>query len=81
MKAYGTKQMRRKSYWTVPETADELGRTEKAIWHLIYRRRIPFVRWGRRVLIPVDKLLDFLDALPGASLQEARDRVEEVSGK
>ncbi len=66
-----------KEYLSVPETAECLGKTPRAIWQSIYRGQIPFRRWGRRVLIPVDELEKFMTALPGRTAEEAVAAVEE----
>lgn len=68
-----------KKYLTVPEVAEELGKTIRAIWQDIYRGKIPHRRWGRRVLIPREDLEQFLKALPGATAEEAAAKVVEVT--
>ena len=60
-----------KKYMTVAELADTYGWTEKSIWQRIYRGQMPHRRWGRRVLIPVAELEQFLAALPGRTAEEA----------
>lgn len=52
----------RKMTFTIRETAEALGLTEKAVYSLVFRRRIPFLKVGRKVLIPVERLKDFLDS-------------------
>jgi len=60
-----------KKYITVPELADRYGWTESSVWQRLYRGQIPHRRWGRRVLIPVAELEQFLAALPGCTAAEA----------
>ncbi len=64
-------------YLTVPQAAEKLGRTERAIWQWIYRSQIPYIRWRRSVLIPETELEKFLAALPGVSAEEAIQKVED----
>jgi excisionase family DNA binding protein len=65
-----------KKFLGVPETAEMLNTTQRAIWQRIYRHQIPFRRWGKRVLIPVDELEEFLKALPGTTAKEAVTSVQ-----
>ena len=65
-----------RKYMTVSETATLLGQTEKSVWQRIYRGQMPHRRWGRRVLIPVAELEQFLAALPGRTAEEAVAAVE-----
>jgi excisionase family DNA binding protein len=67
-------------YLKVPEAAQLLGISDKATWQRLYRGEIPYRRWGRRVLIPLDELERFLAALPGKTADEAMARVEEEKG-
>jgi excisionase family DNA binding protein len=67
-----------KKYLTVLEVAARLGITERAAWQRIYRGQLPHRRWGRRVIIPLDELKEFLAKLPGCSVKEA---LEEVQGR
>ena len=60
-----------KKYGSVPEAAKRLGITERAAWCRLYRGQLPYWRWGKRVLIPLDELDKFIAALPGASAAEA----------
>lgn len=66
-----------KKYLTVPEVAARLGISERAAWQRIYRGQLPHRRWGRRVMIPQDELEQFLNQLPGCSVEEA---LEEIRG-
>jgi hypothetical protein len=68
-----------KKYLTVPETAAETGKTERAVWHDIYRGKVPYRRWGRKILVPRAELEEFLNNLPGVSAEEAVTRAEEIS--
>ena len=64
---------------SVPEAAAELGISERACWQRIYRKQIPFRRWGRKILIPREDLDQFLVGLPGASASEAVEKASEAS--
>jgi excisionase family DNA binding protein len=55
---------------TVGETADMLGRTPQAIYHLIARRKIPFRKDGRRIFFIEEELQTFIEALPGIGVEE-----------
>lgn len=65
-----------KKYLTVPEAAARLGITERAAWQRIYRGQLPHRRWGRRVIIPLDELEEFLEKLPGCSVKEALEEIQ-----
>lgn len=58
----------------VEEAAEILGRTTHAIYRLVERRRIPFRKDGRRVMFVESELKAFIEALPGISLEELRER-------
>ena len=60
----------------VEEAAVMLGRTPFAIYRLVERRQIPFRKAGRRLLFVESELRAFIDALPGVSLEEVRQRQE-----
>lgn len=58
----------------VPETAAMLGRSENAVRRMVERRQIPFRKSGRRVLFLESELQAFIEALPGVSLEDLRER-------
>ena len=58
----------------VEEAAEILGRTTHAIYRLVERRRVPFRKDGRRVMFAESELKAFIEALPGISLEELRER-------
>jgi excisionase family DNA binding protein len=60
---------------SVNETAARLNLSVRATWALIYRRQIPYRRNGRRIWIFEDELHEFLEKLPGVSVEEALRRV------
>ena len=62
---------------TVPEVAARLGISERAVRQRIYRGQLPHRRWGRRVIIPLDELEEFIKNLPGCTVAEA---LEEMNG-
>jgi excisionase family DNA binding protein len=66
-----------KKYLKIPEAAQLLGISDKAAWQRLYRGELPYRRWGRRVLIPVEELEKFIAALPGKTAAEAVTAVEE----
>lgn len=63
---------------SVPEVAEELGISERAVWQRIYRNQLPHRRWGRRVFILAAELEEFLAALPGATMEKALDHTEDA---
>lgn len=67
-------------FLTVPEAAEKLGMTARAVWQRLYRGQIPHRRWGRKVLISAQELERFLDRLPGKTAEEAAAAVEEAGG-
>ena len=58
----------------VPETAAMLGRSENAVRRMVERRQIPYRKSGRRVLFLESELREFIEALPGFSLEDLRER-------
>lgn len=64
-----------KRFLTIPEAAQELGITERAAWQRVYRRQIPFRRWGKKVVVIRDELELFIKNLPGATAEEAAERL------
>jgi hypothetical protein len=40
------------TFYSVPEAAEETGRSEKALWSRIQRKTLPVVHEGKRVLVP-----------------------------
>jgi hypothetical protein len=61
---------------TVPEAARRAGKTERAYWQDIYRKRVPYRRWGKRIFVPEDELEKFLASLPGISAEEAVAKIK-----
>jgi excisionase family DNA binding protein len=64
-------------YFTIAEAALPLSMTEKAVRKRIERGQLPYRKLGRRILIPVDELDQFLAALPGKTAADAIAAVEE----
>ena len=60
---------------TVPEVAERLGISERAVRQRINRGQLPFRRWGRSIIIPQDELEAFIKALPGCSVEEALEEM------
>lgn len=59
---------------SVEGAAEMLGRSENAVRRMVERRQIPFRKCGRRVLFVESEIKAFIDALPGISLEEMRER-------
>ena len=64
---------------SVDEAAEMLGRTTHAIYRLVERRHIPFRKAGRRVMFVESELKAFIEALPGFSLEDLREREKVLS--
>ena len=64
---------------SVEEAAEMLGRTTHAIYRLVERRHIPFRKAGRRVVFVESELQAFIEALPGLSLEDLREREKALS--
>ena len=58
----------------IVETAALLGRSENSIRRMVERRQIPYRKSGRRVLFLESELKGFIEALPGLSLGDLRER-------
>jgi excisionase family DNA binding protein len=58
----------------VPETAAMLGRSQNAVRRMVERRQIPYRKSGRRVLFMESELRAYIEALPGLSLADLRER-------
>ena len=58
----------------VEEAAEILGRTTHAVYRLIERRQISYRKSGRRLLFLESELKAFIEALPGLSLEDLRER-------
>jgi len=63
----------------VEEAAEMLGRTTHAVYRLVERRRLPYKKDGRRLLFVESELKAFIEALPGLSLEEVREREKALS--
>lgn len=59
---------------TVPQAARIAGKTERAVWADISRKKFPHRKWGRKVIILRDELETFLQRLDGVSVDEALER-------
>ena len=66
----------------IPEAAQDLGITEKALRAKVDRRMVPFRRWGSRIVFLRGELEKYLDELPGCRIEEAleNDRVRRGDG-
>jgi len=58
----------------VEEASEMLGRSQNALRRMVERKQIPYRKSGRRVLFLESELRAFIDALPGLSLEDVRER-------
>jgi len=65
----------------VRSAAELLGATELTVRGQISRGRLPYRRLGGRVVCIRTELLQFLNELPGVSLEEARANLEARRGE
>jgi len=49
-----------KKYITVKEASEYFGLSESTLYHLSARREIPMLKYGSKVLIPMDEFDDWL---------------------
>jgi excisionase family DNA binding protein len=68
---------KQKKFLTVPEAAQKLGISERAAWQQLYRKRLPYRRWGAKVVIPARELEEFCEKLPGVTVEEAITKIQE----
>jgi excisionase family DNA binding protein len=59
-----TPQQPERLFFSIPEVAQRIGRTEEATRRLIERGDLPARRWGRRVVVLADDLETFARNLP-----------------
>jgi hypothetical protein len=64
---------------TVPQAAAIIGKTERATWLDIARGKVPHRRWGRKVIILRSELLEFLKTLPGKSVGEVVEKINDAA--
>jgi len=67
-------------YGSLPEAAIYLGKTDKAVEKLVERRQIPFRRVKKRLIFDFLLLDQWLESLPGTTLEEALDRCAGAAG-
>jgi hypothetical protein len=61
-------------YGSLPEVALYLGKTNKAVEKLVERRQIPFKRMQKRLIFDFSLIDQWVESLPGTTLEEALDR-------
>jgi excisionase family DNA binding protein len=61
-------------YMNVDEAAGLIGRTAHAMYRLVARCQIPFRTYGRRLVFKRSELLEFLERLPGLTIEEFAHR-------
>ena len=66
-----SRELEMENYLTIPETAETLGLSVLAVRKLVERRKLPFRKLGKRVLVPQQELIKFMHTLPGVSLETA----------
>lgn len=69
--------MNGKEFLPIDEAAALMGRTPHAVYRLVARRQLPFRKHGRRLVFKRSELLAFLDAWPGATLDQVQGRMED----
>jgi hypothetical protein len=55
-----------------------LGRTPHAVYRLVARRRVPHRKDGRRLFFLESELQEFIDTLPGLTLEQMLSRERTV---
>jgi excisionase family DNA binding protein len=65
-------------YLGLQEAAAYLGRSERAMYHLVARRAVPFRRHGARLIFCRAELEEWLHGMPGVSVEEALAHAEEA---
>lgn len=66
-----------KDFYSTSEVGEKLGVTPRRAWELVKLGRIPYVRHGRNIRIPVAAWEKYLEA----QTQEALDTLGAVEGK
>ena len=69
--------------WTlisIKEAAVLLGWSEKALYHRVARQQIPYRRIGSLIRFRPQELSDYLDRLPGVSVDEAVEMTKKLGG-
>ena len=59
-------------FFTTEEAARELGFTAMSVRHLVYKKKIEGVRFGRALLIPKKAIKDYLEKTKGMSKNDPR---------
>ena len=67
-------------YLTINSVAALVGRTPRAIQKMVERHQIPYRKHNKRVVFKRSEVERFFDSLPGVSVEEAQQRVEERVG-
>ena len=62
------------SVLSVPEAAELLGVSVKAVYELTHRGRIPYRKRGTRTIFIREELNQYLQDLPGVTLAEALEQ-------
>jgi excisionase family DNA binding protein len=68
-------------YLTIDGVAELLGKKRKAVEKMVERRLLPYRKHGKRIIFSRAELAAFFDQLPGVTLGEAEQRVEERVGR
>ena len=59
-------------FFTTEEAARELGFTAMSVRHLVYKKKIEGVRFGRSLLIPKKAVKEYLEKTKGMSKNDPR---------
>lgn len=59
-------------FMTTKEAAEELGFTVTSVRHLIYKKKIESVKFGRSLLIPKKAVKEYLEKTKGMSKNDPR---------
>jgi excisionase family DNA binding protein len=68
-------------YLTIDGVAELLGKKRKVVEKMVERRLVPFRKHGKRIIFNRTELEQFFHQLPGVTLEEAEQRVEERVGR
>jgi predicted DNA-binding transcriptional regulator AlpA len=64
---------------SIEAAAQKLGMSQKAVYQAVFRKQVPYRKWGRRLVFLESELDAFIDSLGvRVSLEEARQRQQEV---
>ena len=59
-----------KRFLTLKEAASYLGKTEKALYISVWRREVPYKKWGKKLVFDMRELDTFIASLPGMTFDD-----------